>query len=180
MAKRLIVFAALFAALGLAPWLVAGDATVGEQAPDFWLKDQYDNFFKLSDLRGTVVLMVYGDRTGAQFNGKWATAVREKYNAGGNEQARIVPIANLDAVPRPFRSYAKGKFRGNNPDGKPSRSVLLDWDGGVAKLYGFQEGLSNVYLVDRNGALRYSTAGKGSPGEVDLLCRTISRVLSGK
>lgn len=180
MARRLSIFAGVFLIVALAPCFGASDAKVGEQAPEFWLKDQYDKFFKLSQLRGTVVLMIYGDREGAQYNGKWGTVVNEKYNSGGNQQVRVVPIANLDAVPRPFRSYAQGKFKGTHADGTPNRSVLLDWDGGVAKLYGFREGLSNLYLVDRDGVLRYSTAGKGMPGEVDLLCQTISRVVSGK
>ena len=179
MTRRHILCMAMLLTLGLAHSFSSDEAKVGELAPDFWLKDQWEEFFKLSNLRGQVVLLVYGDRGGAQFNGNWAKAVREKYNSGGNERVKIVPIANLSAVPRPFRGYAKGKFQVVN-EGTRARPVLLDWEGGVAKLYGFQEGVSNVYLINRDGVLRYKTSGKGLTGETNLMCETIDRVLGGK
>jgi len=81
----------------------------------------------------------------------------------------IIRIANLRAVPSAFRAYVKRKFQSPNSEGKAPAPVLLDWEGQVAKAYGAIDDLTNVYLIDDKGMLRYSASGKGTPDETRTL-----------
>lgn len=139
------------------------------------LKDQYEHETRLGDPTGGLLLLVYGDRLGSDFMGAWIHAVGEHYQAV--EQAiTIVRVANLHAVPAFFQPYVKGKFRTKNSDGSPNLPVLLDWDGLLAKTYSFRDDLTNVYLIDDRGVLRYQTAGQGLPEETELLFREIDKL----
>ncbi len=170
--------ASLLLILALLPSAGAGQAKVGAPAPDFVLKDQYDQEFKLSQRRGTVLLIIYGDREGSSLIDNWARAVREKYT---QERVKIVPIISFEGVvPWLLRGYAKGKFRGTTPQGQPKSAKLLDWDGALTRQYGSREKLANVYLIDAQGVLQYAAAGKGLTQETEPLRQAIERVLKAK
>jgi hypothetical protein len=82
-------------------------------------------------------------------------------------------VANLRAVPPFFHSFVKRKFVGKGADGQPARPTLLDWDGMVGDRYGFTDDLTNVYVIDLQGVLRYRDSGKGVPAEIQKLIRAI-------
>jgi len=157
----------------LAPALVAGVAQLGSPAPDFTIKDQYEHEVQLSSQRGKLVLLIYGDRLGSDYMGAWARAIGQSPVA---PSVNVLRIANLRVVPSMFYSYVKKQFRKPNSDGKPSSPVLLDWDGTVAKAYGFTDDLTNVYLIDQNGVLRYVACGKGTPTETGKLLEMVTNL----
>jgi hypothetical protein len=152
--------------LALVPSLAAAAGLIGSIAPDFVIKDQYDHEVQLSSLRGKPVLLIYGDRLGSDYMSNWAAAVRESARANS---VNVIRIANLRAVPSLMRSYVKRQFLKTSAEGKPNAPVLLDWDAGLAKLYTFTEDLTNVYVVDEKGFLRYVACGKGTPEETGKL-----------
>lgn len=165
--QQLIVFPALVTALS------AAVATIGSIAPDFAIKDQYDQEVQLSSQRGQPVLLVYGDRLGSDYMGVWAAAVRQSAEASS---VKVLRIANLRAVPSLLRSYVKRQFLKPYTDGKPNLPVVLDWDAEVGRLYGFTEDLTNVYLIDEHGTLRYRACGKGTPEETRQLLDMITNI----
>jgi hypothetical protein len=156
----------------LLPALFAGPASIGSMAPDFNIKDQYDHELQLSAKRGKPVLLIYGDRLGSDYMADWATAVQE---SGSASSVNVIRIANLHAVPALMRSFVKRQLLKPNSEGKPKSPLLLDWDADLAKVYGFTEDLTNVYLIDHNGVLRYSACGKGTPEETRRLLDMISK-----
>ena len=166
-------------ALLIVPSYAADVAHVGALAPDFDLSDQYDQPLKLKKLLGEAVLLIYSDREGSEFNFHWTEAFKEKYRADSTG-IKLVRIANLRTLPSLFRGIAKGRFRAPNDDGTSKLPVLLDWEGLVARLYGFREGLPNLYLIDRDGVVQYVVAGKGEPGELQQLFQATDRLLGGK
>jgi len=178
MLRQLIIGVGIILLLTPSSLAGTGEAKVGSPAPNFSLQDQYDQEFDLSKYRDTVVLLIYGDREGSEFNGEWLKAVNERYNQPGHAQVKLVLIANLEGVPGFVHGFVKKRFQGTTPQGNPKRSVLLDWEGVVAQLYGFQQGLSNVYLIDHHGLLRYMAAGRGAPQDLEPLFQAIDRVLS--
>jgi hypothetical protein len=157
----------------LVPVLAAAAAQIGSVAPDFTLKDQWEHETQLCSQRGKPVLLIYGDRLGSEFMSVWAAAVRESPSASS---MNVIRIANLRAVPGPFHGFVKRKFQSPNDDGKPKSAVLLDFDGVVAKIYGFTGDLTNVYLIDRKGMLRYTACGKGTPEEARRLLDMIAKL----
>ena len=174
-AKKIISVAMLL--LLFVPSLSAASAPLGSAAPDFHLKDQFNNEFRLSDVAGETVLIVCGDREGSKYMNPWGIAVRQKYPSGKSAPVRIVSIANLRGVPAFIRPLVKQTFLKPGPDSKPTPPVLLDWEGQFARLYGFQSQLANVYLIDRTGVLRFVIAGKGTSQETDDLLGALEKVL---
>ena len=148
-------------------------APVGSMAPDFTIKDQYDHDVRLSSLRGKPVLLIYGDRLGSDYMDAWAAAVRKSAVA---DSVNVVRIANLRAVPSLMHSFVRRQFAKPDSQGKPNSPVLLDWDANLAKIYGFTEDLTNVYLIDDKGILRYTANGRGTPEETGRLVDRISNL----
>jgi hypothetical protein len=142
-------------------------------APDFSIRDQYDHELQLSVQRGKPVLLVYGDRVGSDYMSDWADAVLQ---STVSSSVNVIRIANLRAVPSLLHGYVKRMFQKPSDNGKPSRPVLLDWDAVVAKTYGFTDDLTNVYLIDENGILRYTACGKGTPQETGRLLGAIANL----
>jgi hypothetical protein len=161
----------------LLPGFFAATAPIGKIAPDFSIKDQFDREVQLSSQRGKPVLLIYGDRLGSDYMGAWAAAVEDSAIASS---IRIIRVANLHAVPSLMRSYVKRQFLKPNPEGKPKSPVLLDWEAGLAKLYGFTEDLTNVYLIDQAGVLRYSACGEGTHEETGRLLEMIAKTTDRK
>ena len=157
----------------MASMLGAATAPVGSIAPDFTIKDQYDHEVQLSSLRGKPVLLIYGDRLGSDYMSAWAAAVRKSAVAPA---VNVVRVANLRAVPGLMHSFVRRQFAKSDPGGKPNTPVLLDWDAELAKIYGFTEDLTNVYLIDEKGILRYTAFGKGTPEETGKLIDTIGNL----
>ena len=167
-------FARMFAlvALAVASLWAAELLRPGVPAPDLRLKDQYDNEVRLEDCLGKATLLIYGDRAGSTYMGIWARAVGEAFPAEPNA-VKLVRIANLKAVPPFYHNFAKRKFQAPDEDGKPRVPVLLDWEGIVAKRFGAMEDMTNVYLIDPAGILRYSAAGKATSEETQALVKAI-------
>jgi hypothetical protein len=148
-------------------------AQVGSVAPDFTIKDQYDHELQLSAERGRRILLIYGDRLGSNYMGDWEDAVR--HSVAGSSVS-VINIANLRAVPPVLRAYVKHMFQKPGEGGKPNSPVLLDWNAAVAKSYGFTDDLTNVYLIDEKGVLRYMACGKGTTQETARLLDVIAQL----
>lgn len=151
---------------------------VGMPAPDFNLQDQFDKDFRMKDFSGQVVLLVYGDRGGSDYFDAWRNPVIEKYKSLTNAPLRIQSVANLNGIPEFMHAYVKKRFvEGSTKSNKSPISVLLDWHGEIARLFGFQEHLANIYLIDRSGIVRLVIAGKGTKEEVNVFLGVIDEVL---
>lgn len=157
----------------MVPALAAAVSLIGSIAPDFTIKDQYDHEVQLSAQRGKPVLLIYGDRLGSDYMGDWAAAVR---NSAVASSVAVIRVANLHAVPALMRSYVKRQFQKPSAEGKPNAPVLLDWDAGLVKIYTFTEDLTNIYLIDEKGVLRYIACGKGTPDETGRLVEMIAKL----
>jgi hypothetical protein len=170
------LFLASAAAIFLTQALAAKEwPQIGSKAPSFAVKDQYDHETHLEDFKGRLILIVSGDRLGGDFMNDWAQAVRDNYKDSPDAVA-IVRVANLRAVPPFFHAFVKHKFIGKRADGQPAKPVLLDWDGLVGDRYGFTDDLTNVYVVDSEGVLRYRASGKGVPAETQSLIRALNDI----
>ncbi len=158
--------------LGISVQLV-GQTPVGAPAPDLVLRDQYDSTFALGTTRGTVVVLVCGDRRGNRYMAAYSRAVRERFPG-----VRVVSVANLRGVPSLMRGMVRGRFRGEEADGSRKGSVLLDWTGAVARHLGWRSDLTNVYVIDASGVLRFRAAGAGTGEEVAGLLAAVGQVVA--
>lgn len=150
---------------------------LGASASQLLLTDQYDHRFQLSDLNGSVVVLIAGDRTGSSFMDFWGRGLRERYKPKDYPQLKLVFAANLASVPGFLHGFVKRKFIAKDP-AHPASPVLLDWQGAIAHNYGFRDNLANVYVMDRDGALRYKGAGKGTAADLDPLFHVLDALLA--
>ncbi|MBX9600160.1 MAG: peroxiredoxin [Bryobacteraceae bacterium] len=139
-------------------WLFSDPLPVGADAPDFALPDERGQVVRLSELRGSNVILVFypGDETPVctrqlcEFRDSWdqvrtRNAVVYGVNAQGAESHR--------------------RFAGNRRLPFP---LLVDKGQKVGELY-HTRGLvvkRTVYLIGPDGKVRYARRGKPSPAEV--------------
>jgi peroxiredoxin Q/BCP len=143
----------------LMTWLFADPLAVGAPAPDFTAQDQDGQTVTLSKLRGKNVVLVFypADETPTcttqlcEFRDRWPK-VQEKntvvfgVNPGSAEKHR--------------------KFKANRSFPFP---LLVDTDQKIAKLYQSDAWFvpkRTVYLIGKDGKIRYAKRGKPAPDEV--------------
>jgi peroxiredoxin Q/BCP len=139
-------------------WLWSDPLPAGSAAPDFYLPDESGRMVHLAKLRGSNVVLVFypGDDTMVctkqlcQFRDDWSEA-----------RARGVEVFGVN--PQSARSH--GEFR--RKYGFPFR-LLVDDAQKVGTLY-HTNGLivkRTVYLIGRDGVIRFSRRGVPSPRDV--------------
>ena len=131
---------------------------VGAAAPDFTLPDDAGNQVRLSALRGRNVVLVFypGDSTPGCT--RQLCQLRDSW-----ERARARGVEVFGVNPRSARSHAG--FRRHY---KLPFPLLVDAGRKVASLYN-ADGIfvkRTVYLIGRDGAIRFARRGMPSPAEV--------------
>jgi peroxiredoxin Q/BCP len=138
--------------------LFSNPLPVGTLAPDWMMRDQDGHAFKLSELRGKNVVMVFYPRDETptcraqlcEFRDEWAHA-----------QAANTVVFGVN----PQNAESHAGFRNNNRLPFP---LLVDEDGMVCRAYNTR-GLipkRTVYLIGPDGVIRYARRGKPPVKEV--------------
>ena len=139
-------------------WLFSEPLPVGQEAPDFTLRDQDGNLVSLSALRGKNVVLVFypADETTicttqlCEFRDNWALAQ--------SKDAVVLGINPADEAKHArFRAHHSFPF-----------ALLADPGQRVGKAYR-TNGLvvkRTVYLIGKSGKIRYAKRGKPVPEEV--------------
>jgi predicted transcriptional regulator len=156
--------------------LASEQVKIGEPAGPLLLTDQYEHPFELAGLLGSVVVLIDGDRTGSNFSGVWGRAVRARYKAPDYPQLKIIFAAHLTSAPGFLHGFVRSKFMSKDA-AHPASPILLDWQGAIARRYGFRDDVANVYVIDRDGILRYKGSGRGTESDLDPLFRILETLL---
>ena len=138
--------------------LFVGTAVVAQESAliSFKIKDQFDKVHTDEECRGNVLVIIGGDKGGAEFSGQWGRAIHESL-AGevAFDEVEFLRYADMRGVPFFLKGMAKGKF----PREEESW-VLLDWKGQIAKAYEFQSDETNIVVFSRDGQLRHQAHGR--------------------
>src|SRR6478609_3935054 len=106
------------------------------------LEDQYGHEQTLSFPSTNIVILTIADKRGSEQIGDWIKPLKAKYG----HQIEIRGIADVSAVPKPFRSLVRKKFQGLQ-----SYPVMMDWSGNSVKAFTYVPGKANVLLIDYQG-----------------------------
>jgi len=136
----------------LACTVEGGQSLINTRAPEFSLRDQYDQPYSLQSFAGQPVVLIASDKEGSGQNRHWLALLKEKYG----RRLRIIGVADVRTVPFFLKGMVRGDFK------KDGGSVLMDWDGALFTAYGLAKNVSNVILIDNSGSVQYLYAGSPS------------------
>jgi len=139
-------------------WLVSEPLAVGEEAPDFSLRDQDGNPVSLAALRGKNVVLVFYPADETALCTKQLCEFRDNWGLAQQKDAKAFGV-------NPGSEQKHAKFRANHKFPFP---LLADPGQRVGALYR-TKGLivkRTVYLIGKSGKIRYAKRGKPVPEEV--------------
>ena len=139
--------------------------------------DQFGRTHDVAKHRGEVVVLVYGDRQGAEASRALGAALHVAFHPaaaklppaqahtapvrpvpgaeGRSPEVRVVPVACTGYLPSLLRPVLVGQFRKAVPD----VPVWLDFDDAMKDRYGLAAGVPNVVVFDAAGRMRRRLTG---------------------
>ncbi len=142
----------------LLSWLFSDPLPVGSPAPDFTLPDEKGNAVSLSAHRGRNVVLIWYPGDDTHVCTKQLCEFRDTWEAAKKGNIAVYGV-------NPWSAERHRKFREKYQFPFP---LLVDAGQRVGMLY-HTHGLAvkrTVYLIGKDGAIRYGKRGKPSPGEV--------------
>ncbi len=139
-------------------WLFSDPLPVGISAPDFTLQDQDGNSVALSRLRGKNVVLIFYPRDETPVCRTQLREFRDRSELVASKDTVVFGINPQDADSHAdFHRRQKLNF-----------PLLIDGDGTVCKAYHTNGIMTKrtVYLIGKDGAIRYAQRGKPAPEEV--------------
>ncbi|HEY1190957.1 MAG TPA: hypothetical protein VGE74_25215 [Gemmata sp.] len=190
-----VMWAVLIAA-ATAVSLGAQPAAPAPKVVELALEDQFERKTDLADLRGNVVVMVFGDRKGtdpcralgAQLHVYWHPGAKDQPPAKAqaapvaalaglkpgqvSPNVIVVPVACCGKVPAAIRpAITKGVAKGS-----PDVVVWLDFADKMKDRFGLTAGETNLVVIDTAGRLRLKINGNLDQAAMDKLVRTVQEV----
>ena len=160
----------LFALFGLVG-LGAVTASPPKRISDFVLSDQNSVLRRYSFPKEKVTAMTVADRAGSAQLEPWIRNLYERYGS----QIDIDGVADVSMVPTPLHGVVRALFRN-----RLTHSVMLDWDGSVAKRLDYEPGVANIYVIDREGTILQRITGPVNLSSKLELFRTIDGAIGDK
>ncbi len=181
----------LLAALVFAPLAPAQKADVPKPV-ELSFEDQFEQKRNLSDLRGKVVIVVYGDRSGIESSRELGEKLHVLFHPTAKgltpEKAKLAPVAALagvvegkaspdvvivpvacaGAVPGPIKALIR---RGLKKDAAET-PVWIDFGTVMAEKFTLKEGQPNVAVFDAGGILRMKLNGTPDKASYEKLLQT--------
>jgi hypothetical protein len=157
------------------------------------LEDQFDRKADLADLRGAVVILVYGDKKATDVCRKVGESLHVCWHPDAKGQppakarsAPVVPLENLkpgqlstNVVVVPVACCGKvpgliqGVIRSEIAKGSPDTVVWLDFADNMKGIFGLSEGEANVVVFDVLGRLKMKINGTPDQPAMDRLVKVV-------
>lgn len=115
-----------------------------EKLSDFELSDQHQKARAYRFPKAKVTVITVADHKGSEQLAPWIQGVRDRYG----ERVDIDGVADMSSVPGALQGIVRRSFKK-----QLAYSVMLDWEGAVVKQFGYQKGVANIYVIDRNGRI---------------------------
>lgn len=153
--KSILLITILIAALAVLFFATRSDHTlpetisIGDTVPDFELIDAENRTTKLSDLRGSIVLINFWATWCESCIDEMPSLENLHKNLSGEKSFRMVTVLFKDNLPR-ATDYLK--------DNRYSLPVYANSDGSAARNFGLT-GVPETYLIDKKGILREKVIG---------------------
>jgi hypothetical protein len=164
--------------------------------PELALEDQFDRKADPAAYRGSVVILVYGDRRGTdackalgeQLHVCWHPTAKGQPPAKAQAapvvgldglppgkaapEVKVIPVACCGKVPGPIR----GVIRSQIAKGAPDVPVWLDFTDAMKTHFGLTAGEPNLVVLDAAGRPRGKVNGAPDAGVLDGVIRTVQQL----
>jgi hypothetical protein len=164
--------------------------------PAVVMEDQFDKVHDVTQHRGHVVVLIYGDRQSADANKTLGEHLHVHFHPAAKglppAQARKAPVRPVPGAPEGMRSpdvlaipiacvgqvpaLVKGIIKGQFRRGSPDVAVWLDFQDLMKAQFLFKPGVPNVVVLDTQGRYRYAAAGQPTPQGLDQLFAMIEQM----
>ncbi len=160
------------------------------------MEDQFRTRRATSQMKGDVVVLVYAERHGAEASRDLGRQLHVHFHpnaekvplqesaaqpvtvpAGWPEgrdapDVKVVAVACLAEVPRPFHGLARSRFRSDSPH----LPVWLDFTDTMKKTFGLTGGVPNVVILDTEGRVHAVESGRFENTKFDQLASSIDKL----
>ena len=175
--------------LGFATTCVLAQKPDAGKPVELGFEDQFEHKNTLADLRGRVVILVYGDRKGTEasreLGEKLHVLIHPTAVGATPAKARLAPLNGVAAgkpspdvvvqavacagsVPSPVRALIRSGLKKDAAD----TPVWLDFGTTMADKFGLREGQPNLVVFDADGRLRLKVNGAPDRATFDKLLQT--------
>lgn len=182
--------------LAAGPLAVMSMAAESGRVVNVSMEDQFRSRRATSQMKGDVVVLVYAERHGAEASrdlGRQlhvhfhpnAANVPESQSAAqpvtvpagwpdgvATPDVKVVAVACLSEVPRPFHGIARSRFRSDSPH----LPVWLDFSDTMKKNFGLKGGVPNIAILDTEGQLHTVKNGRFSGSQFAELTAAIDNL----
>ena len=124
--------------------ITASALTVGKKANTFDLEDQSGKVWKLSKLKGSVVVVLTADQESGKLVGPWLENLKIKYSS----KIHILGLLDLHTVPALGKWIAKSRIKKLT-----SEPLMLDFNGSTAKAYSVSNKHPVITVIDKEGVV---------------------------
>ncbi len=160
------------------------------------LPDQFSQLHDLSEWRGRILVILYGDRNGMPPNKSLGELLHNHYHptakgkspgaAAGEPvipvpgvapeiacpDVRVLPIACLGSQTEIFKKIVRKRVKNE----AESSIVLLDFEDKMKGWFGLKAGQPNLLILDHNGRVKYQMAGPVDKDTFRNLLATIDKL----
>lgn len=163
--------------LVLASYAFASDVKMGEKVPGFKLKDSVGKTYTLRSFKEPVLSVWYEGKNSKEQNRWLKTKIKQMFDKNIIPQKKFVSvgIANFQETAVPnfiINAVIKSEMR------KTGAVILCDRTGIMMKKWGFRNGRSNIYVLDKERKLRWRSSGPLTKQRGNQLIRFIIRLTS--
>lgn len=139
------------------------------EASDLAMKDQFGLAARVADHRGDVVVVIVVTANRLRTVKPWEQALRDRYG-----ELRTILVADVPQEPPPSYDRVATKLAQRVPDGV---RVLIDLESAWASELSLDTSQPNLLLLDAEGHLVASHAGRWKPGAGGELIAAIDRLI---
>ena len=148
---------------------------MGRKVPNFRLKDSKGKSYTLKSFKENVIAIWYEGKNSKEQNRWLKVKIKKMYdkNIIPKKKFRSVGIANFQETAVPnfiIKAVIKSEAR------KTGAIILCDKTGIMMKKWGFRNGRSNIYLLDKKRRLRWRSSGPLTKRRGNQLIRFILRL----
>lgn len=145
------------------------ETPVPAQAPEFTLRDQFNDTHEYAFPAEKPQLLWVADRHGAWDVLDWFFPLEKAFG----EEIGYNAVGALGRAPRILAPFIRHVLRREVP-----RPILLDWRDDIAEAYAFKAEISNLFVISTSGEVLLRIDGKATPEGLEVV-KTLLRDLLG-